>query len=128
MAILFATMQAFAQSKTKYEYDEMYRLTKVIYANGVTVDYTYDKLGNRQAKKVTSSVTPVAGDVNNDGMVDDDDVTSLVDHVVGRQHQEPISETAADMNTDGVVDIIDIAKYIEALLKNARSTESRGSK
>ena len=50
LAILFATMQTFAQS---YTYDSDNRLTKVVYSNGVTVTYKYDALGNRISKKVT---------------------------------------------------------------------------
>ena len=55
MILLFATVQAFGQGTTKYEYDEMYRLTKVTYGNGVTVSYTYDALGNRLTKKTRGS-------------------------------------------------------------------------
>ncbi len=51
LALMFATMQAFAQGTTKYEYDELNRLTQVTYGNGVTVSYTYDALGNRLTKK-----------------------------------------------------------------------------
>ena len=51
LALMFATMQAFAQGTVKYEYDGMNRLTQVIYGNGVTVSYTYDALGNRLTKK-----------------------------------------------------------------------------
>lgn len=46
-----------AQSKISYEYDNMYRLTKVIYPNGTSVSYTYDALGNRTGKTVTGSTT-----------------------------------------------------------------------
>ena len=52
LAILFATVQTFAQT---YTYDSNYRLTKVLYGNGVTVNYTYDALGNRLTKKVTGA-------------------------------------------------------------------------
>ncbi len=51
LALMFATMQAFAQGTVKYEYDGMNRLTQVTYGNGVTVSYTYDALGNRLTKK-----------------------------------------------------------------------------
>jgi YD repeat-containing protein len=30
-----------------YTYDDLNRLTQVIYANGVVVTYTYDEVGNR---------------------------------------------------------------------------------
>ena len=50
LALLFATLQTFAQT---YTYDNLNRLTKVVYGNGVTVIYGYDALGNRISKKVT---------------------------------------------------------------------------
>ena len=50
LALLFATLQTFAQT---YEYDDNNRLTKVTYPNGATVSYTYDDLGNRLSKTVT---------------------------------------------------------------------------
>lgn len=52
MAILFAGLQTFAQT---YTYDNLNRLTKVVYENGTTITYTYDALGNRMTKKVTGA-------------------------------------------------------------------------
>lgn len=52
LALLFATLQTFAQT---YTYDNNYRLTKVVYPNGVTVTYSYDALGNRLSKTVTGA-------------------------------------------------------------------------
>ncbi len=51
LAILFVSLQTFAQGTVKYEYDGLNRLTQVSYGNGVTVSYTYDALGNRLTKK-----------------------------------------------------------------------------
>lgn len=45
-------LQAFSQT---YTYDNLNRLTKVVYGNGVTVTYGYDALGNRTSKKVTGA-------------------------------------------------------------------------
>lgn len=55
LAIVFATMQTFAQGKIKYEYDDNNRLTKVTYGNGSTETFTYDELGNRLTMKVVGS-------------------------------------------------------------------------
>ncbi len=55
MAIVFATVQTFAQSTVNYEYDANNRLKKVTYSSGATISYTYDELGNRLSKKVTGS-------------------------------------------------------------------------
>ena len=52
MALLFATLQTFAQT---YTYDSDNRLTKVEYNNGITVNYGYDALGNRITKKVSGA-------------------------------------------------------------------------
>ena len=52
MALLFATLQTFAQT---YTYDSNNRLKKVVYDNGTTITYSYDALGNRTSKKVTGS-------------------------------------------------------------------------
>ena len=52
LAFLFVTMQTFAQT---YTYENLNRLKKVVYENGTTVTYTYDALGNRTKKKVTSN-------------------------------------------------------------------------
>ena len=52
LALMFATMQTFAQN---YTYNSNNRLTKVEYGNGVTVTYDYDALGNRTSKKVTGA-------------------------------------------------------------------------
>jgi len=55
LALLFASMQTFAQSSTtKYEYDTKNRLSKVTYSNGTVVEFTYDKLGNRESKKTNA--------------------------------------------------------------------------
>ena len=43
---------AFAQYTNTYEYDNLNRLTKVTYANGAVVQYTYDAVGNRLTKTV----------------------------------------------------------------------------
>lgn len=53
VAFLLATLQASAQT---YTYDNLNRLTKVAYENGVTVTYAYDALGNRTSKNVTGAV------------------------------------------------------------------------
>ena len=84
--LLFATLQTFAQSKVTYQYDENYRLTKVMYANGTTVAYTYDELGNRLSKTVTGASTepdPPAGDINGDKEVDVGDIMAIINIMAG---------------------------------------------
>jgi len=40
---------------TKYSYDDAGRLTQVVYPNGQTITYTYDKAGNLLSREVTSA-------------------------------------------------------------------------
>ena len=51
---LFTTQQVSGQNKVSYTYDANNQLTQVVYYNGTTVKYTYDALGNRLSKKVTT--------------------------------------------------------------------------
>lgn len=46
---------AFAQSTNTYEYDNLNRLTKVTFANGAVVQYSYDAVGNRLTKTVAGA-------------------------------------------------------------------------
>ena len=54
LALMFATLQIFAQT---YTYDNLNRLTKVVYRNGTTISYSFDALGNRTSKKVTGATS-----------------------------------------------------------------------
>lgn len=113
LALLFATLQVFADSTTKYEYDAVNRLTKVVYGNGVTVTYTYDELGNRTGKKVSGKQQQVTGDVNLDGVVDVADIATIISVMAGEV--PPGGRGPADVNGDGVVDVADIATVINAM-------------
>ena len=53
LAFFFA-VQATAQNNASYTYDANNQLIQVVYSNGTTVKYTYDALGNRLSKKVTT--------------------------------------------------------------------------
>lgn len=55
--MVFATLTSL-NAQTSYEYDNLYRLTKVTYSNGTSVSYTYDALGNRTSKKVIGAEDP----------------------------------------------------------------------
>ena len=55
LCLLFS-VEAMAQVTTSrvYEYDENQQLKKVTYSNGSVIDYTYDQVGNRTTRVVTS--------------------------------------------------------------------------
>jgi YD repeat-containing protein len=109
--MMLAVVQAFGQGTVKYEYDALNRLTQVTYGNGVTVNYTYDALGNRLSKKVTGSLVAISGDLNDDGKVDVTDVVKLINMVLSGS-----TDSAADINGDGTVDEKDVVKLSEMVL------------
>ena len=43
---------------TTYSYDDLYRLTKVVYPDGRTVTYSYDPTGNRTQMVDSSAASP----------------------------------------------------------------------
>ena len=58
-ALLLNALFAFTQ--ISYQYDNLNRLYQVNYPNGTSVVYTYDELGNRMSKTVSSSHIAVTG-------------------------------------------------------------------
>lgn len=57
ITLCLMALSGMAQSTNTYEYDNLNRLTKVTYANGAVVQYTYDELGNRHTKTVAGVQT-----------------------------------------------------------------------
>ena len=121
LAILVATIQTFAQT---YNYDNLNRLTKVVYDNGTMVTYTYDALGNRTGKKVTGgSDTPqggsestLPGDFNNNGKLDAQDVVYLTQAMMG---SSSLTITATDLNQDGKLNVADVVMLVNAVIEGS---------
>ena len=110
---LFVTLQLSAADKTTYVYDRCYRLVQVIYPNGTSVSYTYDKLGNRLSKKVTRGF--LKGDANGDGKVDAVDVVEIVNFILNNP-SAGFNQDAADANGDGNVDIADAVGVMNIIM------------
>jgi len=117
LALMLATLQASAQT---YTYDKNNRLSKVEYANGITVTYTYDAIGNRTGKKVTGgSDAPEEQsgtydcDINGDDVVNVKDIVDLVNYKLGKS---TLYASTADVNADGTVDEKDINTVRGAIL------------
>lgn len=53
---LAISSQLKAQVTVTYTYDNLHRLTKAVYSNGVGIQYTYDALGNRTQEAKTSNL------------------------------------------------------------------------
>ena len=66
---LFCSTTAFA---TTYNYDNLHRLTRVVYDNGTVITYTYDEVGNR-----TRRVSTLMADTSIDGTVNFPDFAIL---------------------------------------------------
>lgn len=118
LAFLFAIFQASAQTTSvSYTYDTLNRLTMVKYSNGVTINYTYDALGNR-TKKIVNSSNQMRGDVDGDGKVNIDDVTALITYLLD-PNSSGININNADCDMDGRVNIDDITSLITYLLSGS---------
>lgn len=117
LALLFASMQAFAQTTATYTYDSNNRLTQVKYSNGITVEYTYDALGNRTSCKKSKTSTPdtVIGDVNGDGSLSVTDVGMMISYIL-QTNPEGFNKEAADMNGDGEITVTDVGALITKIL------------
>ena len=57
---------------TTYKYDNLHRLTRVVYDNGMQITYSYDEVGNR-----TRLVSTLIADTSIDGSVDFQDFARL---------------------------------------------------
>ena len=71
------------------------------------------------AKPATCLVTVYTeqGDTNGDGYIDIDDVTALIEGVLGNEATS-IKEKNADLNDDGIMDIDDVTALINTVLGN----------
>jgi len=72
----------------------------------------------RTALLITKGQPTQLGDVNNDGERDINDVTTLIDYVLGKD-PHPINLDAANVNEYGDIDIDDIITLIDILLGNS---------
>ncbi|MBI4699289.1 MAG: PKD domain-containing protein [Nitrospirae bacterium] len=59
-AIIFIPVIASFAVSVTYVYDDLNRLTRIIYEDGTVIGYDYDEVGNRQQKSVVFDLFPVA--------------------------------------------------------------------
>lgn len=115
LLFLLVSLQLFAQRTTRYKYDANNRLTQVTYANGATVNYTYDELGNRLTKKAAPQPGMLPGDANGDGDVSVTDVVVIISYVLG-ENPDGFNESSADVNGDGSVTVADAVQVLDIIL------------
>jgi YD repeat-containing protein len=98
---------------TQYKYDNLHRLTRVIYDNGMQITYTYDEVGNR-----TQRVSTLMADTSVDGTVNFQDFAILA----SRWLQEDCGYLdewceGADINWSKAVSIEDLAVLADQWLE-----------
>lgn len=81
---------------------------KAMYVDGTESDWS-----NTQQVTLLSAPAFENGDVNHDGFVDINDVTSLIDYLLG---SGTIYTDCADVNSDTAIDISDVTTLIDMLL------------
>lgn len=60
----------------------------------------------------TTNQQPILGDLNNDGLVNDQDILSCINHILGTYNYG----TRADINNDGKIDILDVMSIVKIVL------------
>lgn len=75
----------------------------------------YNNSNVASAEYVIETVSVNLGDVNGDGIVDINDVTCLIDHLLGLDVEEYV-EANADVDQDNEISINDVTTLIDALL------------
>lgn len=58
---------------------------------------------------------PQNGDVNCDGLLNDADVTAIVDHILGKKQTRSFNEIFADVNGDGRITIADVTCLVNTM-------------
>jgi YD repeat-containing protein len=74
MAITFVLFLCYGHTAlgTTYKYDNLHRLTRIVYDNGMQITYAYDEVGNR-----TQRVSTLMADTSVDGIVNFQDFAIL---------------------------------------------------
>ena len=86
----------------------LYRV-KALYVNGT------ESLWSSYKEVLLKGGDTLQGDINNDGMVTIEDVTTLIDFLL--KGEGDLNIDAADVNHDGVITIEDVTTLVDYLLK-----------
>jgi YD repeat-containing protein len=110
--LVFITCLAPSAFGTQYKYDNLHRLTRVIYDNGMQITYTYDEVGNR-----TQRISTLQADTSIDGTVNFQDFAIIA----SRWFEEDCGYSnewcqGADLNWSSKVDIDDLVTLVEQWL------------
>ena len=97
----------------QYKYDNLHRLTRVIYDNGMQITYTYDEVGNR-----TQRISTLQGDVSVEGTVNFQDFTIIASRWFDDDCISPNWCDGADIDWSGRVDIEDLVILAQQWLES----------
>ena len=99
---------------TTYKYDNLHRLTRVVYDNGTVITYTYDEVGNR-----TQRVSTLQADNSIDGTVNFQDFAILASRWLetGCGYPDEWCD-GADLNWNTEVDIDDLTALADHWLED----------
>jgi YD repeat-containing protein len=89
---------------TTYDYDNLHRITRVVYENGTVITYTYDEVGNR-----TRRVSTLQADTSIDGIVNFEDFAILASRWLEQDCIRPDWCEGADINWNTKAGIEDLA-------------------
>lgn len=96
----------------KYEYDELNRLTRVVYDEGTFIEYSYDAVGNR-----TRRISTLMADTTVNGKVDFEDYALLASRWLEDECYYPDWCDRADIDWSTEVGWSDIAILVQQWLQ-----------
>ncbi len=99
----------------QYNYDNLHRLTRVIYDNGLQITYTYDEVGN-----CTRRVSTLMADISVNGTVDFQDFAILASQWLDSECHGPAWCEGTDIDWSTVVDIEDLATLAQQWLRGTK--------
>jgi YD repeat-containing protein len=86
-----------------YQYDDLYRLTRVERSDGIVTEYQYDGAGNRLARVIKVIIT---GDLNGDSAVTLADVLMALQIISGITPRQTVSLNATVNGKVGLPEVI----------------------
>jgi YD repeat-containing protein len=96
-----------------YTYDNLHRLTSVVYDSGMQITYNYDEVGNR-----TQRVSTLLADTSIDGVVDFKDFAIIASRWLDADCLSPGWCEGADIDWSSTVDIEDLAILAQQWLQS----------
>jgi len=92
-----------------YQYDDLYRLTRVERSDGSVTEYQYDAVGNRLSRIIN---VIVKGDLNGDTFVTLADAIMTMQIVAGLAPNQPVVRSA-EVNSDGKIGLPEVIYILQ---------------